>query len=169
MSAEPASAPALRLNLGSGGKQVPGFVGVDVSGRFGPVDVKAHLAHLPYDDGSVDEAMAIHVLEHFHLWEAPEVVGEWHRVLKPGAELAVECPDLDKIVAMMARGVTDPYLTTFGLYGDLPTRDPLMVHKWCYNRPTLEGLLREVGFSEVRHEAPRYHRPERDLRVVGVK
>lgn len=83
---------ALRLNLGCWKKRLPGFVNIDLDPSF--AEVVADAAHLPYEDDSVDEIYAGHLLEHFALTE--DVLKEWHRVLKPGGVITVTVPDIEK-------------------------------------------------------------------------
>ena len=52
----------------------------------------ADLLALPFPDGYADEARAIHVIEHFQVWDAPTAMAEWVRVLKPGGVLAATVP-----------------------------------------------------------------------------
>lgn len=90
------------LHLGCGRKQLPVATGVfainlDADARLKP-DVVCCLGKdpIPLADNSVDEAVAIHVLE--HIGKQGET-GEWfafwedlYRVLKPGGLLAFESP-----------------------------------------------------------------------------
>lgn len=124
---------------------------------------------LPFPDDYADEARAIHVIEHFFPWDAPKVLREWVRVLKPGAELAIECPCLDKIIKLFDVPNVPPFMTYWGLYGDPRMEDPLMMHKWCYGETQLARLMASVGLVNIRGEPPRFHQPVRDMRIVGVK
>jgi predicted SAM-dependent methyltransferase len=45
-------------------------------------------------DGSVDEILSVHLIEHLARWDAPFGLGEWVRVLRPGGRLVIECPNL---------------------------------------------------------------------------
>jgi predicted SAM-dependent methyltransferase len=131
-------------------------------------DVAADLRILPFPDNYADEARAIHVIEHFYVWEVPAILAEWVRVLKPGGSIALECPCLDKIIALYNVPRIPPYMTLWGLYGDPRLQDPLMMHKWCYTERMLGGLMNEAGL-EARPEPARFHQPLRDMRIVGVK
>lgn len=87
----------MKLNLGCGDKILPGYVNVDVApARAGQKpDVICDLHRLePFEDSSVDEILAVHVVEHFWRWEVVGVLREWLRVLKPGAPMILECPNL---------------------------------------------------------------------------
>lgn len=179
-AARPAAAQtALRLNLGCGDKLLPGYTNVDVAparGRYGP-DVVADLRDLGmFQDGSVDEILSVHVIEHFHRWEVEPLLAEWLRVLRPGGRLVLECPN---IAFACAAAAADPETldgegpsgetVMWSLYGDPSHRDPLMVHRWGYSPSTLARILRTVGFAEVREEAARYKAgPPRDMRLVAV-
>jgi predicted SAM-dependent methyltransferase len=175
----------IRLDLGSGHKHEDGWVRVDFAvdrkkvcdkgngvtkeGRPLLPDVEADLRKLPFPNDYADEARAIHVIEHFQVWEAGEVLIEWHRVLKPGAELAIECPCLDKITKLLDVPNIPPYMTVWGLYGDPRLKDPLMMHHWCFTEIQMVRLMQSCGFESVRGEPPRFHQPARDMRIVGVK
>ena len=103
------------------------------------------------------------------MWDAPKVLAEWVRVLKPGAELVLECPCLEKIVKLFDVPNVPPYMTFWGLFGDPRLEDPLMIHKWCYTEGQLRRLMSQAGLVNVRGEHPRFHQPVRDMRIVGTK
>lgn len=68
-----------------------GFVaqeGVDIGGLW-----VAELAALPFDDAFFDLAAVIGVLEYFPLEYVARALRELHRVLKPGAKLALDLPN----------------------------------------------------------------------------
>lgn len=132
-------------------------------------DVEADLRSLPFPDNYADEARAIHVIEHFQPWDAPKVIQEWVRILKPGASIAIECPCLDKIVKLFDVPNVPPYLTYWGLYGDPRLEDPLMMHHWCYTEKQLVRLMQGAGLVNIYGEIPKFHQAVRDMRVVGVK
>jgi ubiquinone/menaquinone biosynthesis C-methylase UbiE len=173
----------IRLDLGSGHKKYPGWISVDIADerkalKSGEIqhdsiqiqpDVVADLMHLPFSDNYADEARAIHVIEHFQPWDAEALLREWLRVLKPGASLAIECPCLEKIVALFAVPNVPPAMTYWGLYGDPRYKDPLMMHHWCYGQQQLVKLMAQAGFVNMRPEYPQFHQPIRDQRIVGQK
>ena len=140
----------------------------DEGGALNP-DVAADLRCLPFPDDYADEARAIHVIEHFQPWEAGKVLREWVRVLKPGADLVLECPCLNKILKLFDVPNVPPHLTYWGLYGDPRLEDPLMMHHWCYSENQLLRLMTAAGLEDVHGEAPQFHAPVRDMRMVGTK
>lgn len=80
----------MRLHLGCGRKHLDGYVNVD--GRATPAaDVILDLeGPWPWTQGSVDEIVAHHLLEHFH--DLPAFMDKAHRVLRPGGVMDVRVP-----------------------------------------------------------------------------
>jgi SAM-dependent methyltransferase len=80
-----------RLNLGCGTDIRPGFVNVDSAALPG-VDVVHDLRSLPlpFPDGEFAEVVCQDVLE--HLPDYPALLGEIHRVMRPGGRLVVRSP-----------------------------------------------------------------------------
>lgn len=87
----------MKLNIGSGRKQLAGYENVDltqyVDGK-GDELVKYVLniekEELPFEDNSIDEILADNVLE--HLFELIFPMNEMHRVLKPDGILVGNVP-----------------------------------------------------------------------------
>ena len=170
----------MKLNLGCGDKILPGYVNVDVApARAGQKpDVICDLHRLePFEDGSADEILAVHVVEHFWRWEVVDVLREWVRVLKPRAPMILECPNLQSACEQFLR---DPDMfsgpgqegqrTMWVFYGDPRWRDPLMVHRWGYTPGSLAKVMIQAGLTRVRQEPAQFKlREPRDMRLVGVK
>ena len=103
----------IRLNLGSGALPLPGYLNLDIN-ENNPV------YPLPYEDSSVDEIRASHILEHFSHREAERVIAEWTRVIKPNGTIKIAVPDF--------RLIAECYLN--GLNPHLPIEGYLMGGKW---------------------------------------
>lgn len=169
-----------RLNIGAGGKRVAGYTGVDVVARPG-ADIIAPAGKIPLPDESCDEIMAIHLFEHLLPWETGDVLKEWHRLLKPGAKLVLEMPDLKKccknVLTILAGGTImagkhPDQAGMFGLYGDNRLEDEWMMHRWSYTFQTIKPLLEAAGFRNITEHATIYHpigRHVRDFRVEAIK
>ena len=170
---------SVKLNLGCGDKILPGYVNVDVApSRAGrKPDVICDLHRLaPFEDASADEVLAVHVVEHFWRWEVVDVLREWARVLKPGAPMIIECPNLQSACEQFLR---DPdgagpgpegQRTMWVFYGDPRWQDPLMVHRWGYTPRSLAQVMAQAGLVEIRQEPAQFKlREPRDMRLVGVK
>jgi SAM-dependent methyltransferase len=174
----------IRLDLGAGHARDTGWVRLDLAlerqkvGAYGQVisekqniepDIVCDIRDIPLPDDYADKARAIHVIEHFYPWEALKAVKEWVRVIKPGGELAIECPCLEKVVALAQVPECPPWFVHWGLYGDPRLEDPSMMHHWCYSKMHLAKLMGQAGLVNLRPEPPMFHQPIRDMRMVGVK
>jgi predicted SAM-dependent methyltransferase len=85
-----------KLHFGCGDRIVPGWLNVDVSGTEHVVDLAC--GSLPWVDDSFDVIAGQQVIEHLELVsELLPLFHELYRVARPGAELWVSCPDLEKV------------------------------------------------------------------------
>lgn len=106
----------LCIDLGAGINKRQGFLGVDAK-PFPGVDIIADLTERwPFEDDSVDEANASHVIEHFDAKGRIHFVNELYRVLKPGATC--------QMVA--------PHFASCRAYGDLTHQWPPVSEFWFY-------------------------------------
>lgn len=175
MAAEPAP---IRLNIGCGDKILSGYINCDAlasRGGGGRVDVLCDIAQpLPFADGTVDELLAVHVIEHMWPWQTPDILRDWRRVLKPGGRIVLECPNLltacEEILRNPATVGPGPegQRTMWVLYGDPRWRDPLMTHRWAFTPESLKAALLQAGFTRARQEPAQFKlREPRDMRIVA--
>ena len=82
----------LKLNLGSSGRRIPGFLNVDNNPNTAAVDRVHDLDRLPwpFEEGSVQEVIMDHVLE--HLEDTIGVICELYRISADGARLEIRVP-----------------------------------------------------------------------------
>lgn len=151
-----------KLHLGSGKRRVAGWLNVDVLGSDFDIDFAS--GRLPWPSRVFDCVVSQHVIEHLDLNE--EVVplfGELRRVLKPGGEIWLSCPDIDKICrSYLERRMADlledrkPRWPSYSLEGMPPSQ---MIndlfhqrgeHKNLYDFELLAWALTTAGFVDVR-------------------
>lgn len=168
--------PGIHLNLGCGNKLWEGFVNIDFPDNYSgrKPDIEADLREIPLPDDHADSAYAIHVLEHFYRWDTEKVLAEWKRVLKPGGQLVIEVPCLDNVIWFFNQAIENGkpvnwQATMWRLYGDPGYEDPNMVHKWCFSVSELTQLMNACGFKDVKVGVPKYHHPQADMRITGIK
>ncbi len=175
-----AQATPVKLNLGCGDTLLPGYVNVDLAAerRGRQPDVCCDIRDLSaFPDNHADEVMAIHVIEHFYRWEVVDLIKEWVRVLKPGGQLVLECPNLlsacEALLANPEQAAQPGQAgsrTMWCFYGDPSWQDPLMCHRWLYTPQSLAQVMHEAGLRELAQKLPQFKaRHPRDMRVVGSK
>jgi predicted SAM-dependent methyltransferase len=141
------------------------------------------LQPFPFESGSVDGIFASHILEHFVLMDALDLVDECYRLLRPGGVLRVSVPCPRKFYEGTLAGKTDwgePFhlnrgKTTTMLNYALFFHD----HKQCLGKHALLCMLLDAGFSEQEEKAFTHtwlpgladidNRPEFSLFVEGRK
>lgn len=84
----------MKLNIGSGYKRYDGYINVDCDHHCNP-DVVVQLDDinlvLPYEDNSVDEILAHHILEHIGAGFF-RLIQEMYRILKPNGIVDIRLP-----------------------------------------------------------------------------
>ena len=165
---------AVKLNIGAGNKRIPGYTGVDAVARSA-ADIVAPAWDIPLEDGSVDEILACHIWEHFYRFDCEKVITEWHRLLKPGALLAMEMPNLIKACENIIAGREGKHpdqLTMWALYGDPREGDEWMAHRWSWHPASLQDFLSQHGFDSFQEKPTQFHRTgrfSRDFRLEARK
>lgn len=128
----------MKLNIGAGGTEIDGFT---------PIDRKLGQEAYPlaYEDNSVDEIRASHILEHFGHMDVPKVLADWVRVLKPGGRIRIAVPDMRKI-GIMAADESDPQWPAY-LMGEQIDKDDY--HKSIFTRERLEYVMVGAGIQNI--------------------
>jgi SAM-dependent methyltransferase len=131
---------AIKLNIGAGDQELPGFTPIDRKGG------KEAYPLANYADGSVDEIRAVHVLEHFPRQDVPKVLGEWARVLRPGGRIRVAVPDMKWCLQQYAAGI--PVDIEGFLMGGQQDADDF--HHALFDEPGLIEMMRTVRLIRPR-------------------
>jgi len=130
---------------------------------------------LPFSDDSVDFVYTSHVLEHFFLESAENVLRDIYRVLKIGGRCRVCVPDLQYTYLLYAQGHKEEALSYF--FGH--RNGEFNKHRYMYDFELLAALLEKVGFRSIERCAYQQglvpdldrldDRPEETLYVECVK
>jgi len=164
----------IKLNLGSGGVDYPGYLSVDL------YDKRAHvtmdISKLDFDDNSVSEIMAIHVFEHLNPYKTMSILKDWLRVLKPGGKLVMEMPDIEQLCKNF---ITADYWGKFGIlnavYGSVNTTDAgepsdiTSPHLFGWWPQSLYNHLAAAGYTDIRIMTEQIPHPAYNFRVEAKK
>ena len=138
---------AVRLNLGSGGYNMPGYINVDQFESVNP-DLLADATDLPYGPNSVDEIYCGHMLEHLSWDEGQEALRHWWTVLKPGAELSIVVPDFD-VLGKAYFDNPSPHelkkLNDLFMYSYVQNS----LHRYFYSGALLKQAMEMSGFKRI--------------------
>ncbi len=129
-----ANAP-VKLNIGAGGVEIAGFTPIDRA-------LGSEAYPLDYADGSVDEIRASHILEHFPFADAPKVLADWVRVLRPGGRIRVAVPNL----AWLGEHIDDPKAPFYMMGGQTDGND---FHKSAYTEASLRQRMEDAGLHSI--------------------
>ena len=154
--------PKLKLHLACGHDYEESYINVDLYAPEDAVcDVRFDVMKLPYEDNSIDEIKAFHIIEHFHFFEAQDVLKEWYRVLKPGGVLHIETPDFLESCRAFVNGDGDFRVLLYNHFFAHPWI-PGQTHKFLFTEDQLKTNLEWAGFKNS-HRCPpasKYVRPD---------
>lgn len=113
MSNSTVSTNPIKLNIGCGGRPLPGYINVDMDdleamkerypNQTFDDDLKVFnydIFNLPYTDNSVDEIRADAFIEHLSFVDEKRLFLEIKRVLKKEGKLSFSVPNFEKVVKM---------------------------------------------------------------------
>lgn len=164
--------PQIVLNVGCGYPTRPGIhpafqgsewreVRLDIDPAVNPDIVCSITDMQPVESGSVDAIWSSHNLEHLHRHEVPVALAEFLRVLRPGGQVLLTLPDLQKIAELVAndsledeayRSPSGPITPLDMIYGHTPSLargHSHMAHKTGFTVRTLRALLVDAGFVAI--------------------
>ncbi|HEY4477575.1 MAG: hypothetical protein A3C03_01000 [Candidatus Colwellbacteria bacterium RIFCSPHIGHO2_02_FULL_45_17] len=144
----------IKLHLGCGEKYLEGYINVDFPPSEHSVieveaDVYKDVRELEYEDGSVDEVRAHHLLEHFSRQEALKLLLQWRRWLKYGGLLYIETPDFEKSAkAYVYSGRRRRFELGRHIFGSAEA-------KWAYHLDFWDAgkfkyVLKKLGFKNIK-------------------
>jgi SAM-dependent methyltransferase len=139
---------SINLHLGCGSFDHPYFINIDAMPAPHIHYVRSIDNLSPFKSNSVDLIYASHCLEHFGHTKQAKVLGEWYRVLKPEGILRLSVPDFDLLLKIYIENDKDVNTILEPLLGG---QDYLYNFHYCaFTNKSLEKLLLDVGFREVR-------------------
>jgi SAM-dependent methyltransferase len=121
----------MKLNIGSSGRAVPGFTGVDVRPN-GPDVKRGHAGNLGFaPDNSVEVLFSHAVFEHVFRAHQLKVLREWQRVLAPGGTIVtIGLGDFEAIARLYFDGAPGVYSDRFDLHH---------VYRFTHGDPEMEA------------------------------
>jgi predicted SAM-dependent methyltransferase len=101
----------VKLNLGCGKDIRDGYINIDIYNEH-PSILRYDVSNLySFETNSVDEILALDILEHFPIDKIDGLVGEWCRVLKSGGELIIQTPDVERVFSVFYKQALEGKIT----------------------------------------------------------
>lgn len=138
-----------KLHLGCGERYLPGFIHIDIN-KFDHIDYFLTSDNLSiFEDDSVDEIYASHLLEYYDRFESPKVLNEWKRVLKKDGTLRLAVPNFSKLIEVYK--TTNNILDVIGpIIGRWQlNHSEYIYHKQIFDFESLKSQLVSVGFKDI--------------------
>ena len=168
----------MKLEIGSGGNPTPGYTHLDANPEAKDVDIVAQADAIPLEDESVEELLAVNILEHVEWYKVKDTLKEWARVVKNGGKIVIHVPDMMWLVKFLSddnfdwqsyagqqpfNAGTDKW-EYFNHYV-MSTDAPYNLHRSVYTYGFLTKLLEKFGFGNFQ----RRHAEARWLYIEGTK
>lgn len=168
----------IKLNLGSGGLELPGFLSVDKYDTRASllIDVEELDKYLP--ENSVEEMVASHLLEHINPYKSVETLKKWLKILKPGGKLAIEVPNMEELCKDFAAATKqERYGLLNAIYGAVNTRSTdnnlageiTSPHLWGWYPEMLYDHLVWAGFTNIVFGPELIKHPYKNFRAEASK
>ena len=144
----------IKLNLGSGQRPFSApWLNVDVRSQGYPVDILTDIKDLSmFEDGTVDQIVLHHVVEHLDIGTLEEYVSEWYRVLKIGGKVAIFVPHIPKLFDAWKQKKISTYILNVNIYGAYQGF-PGDLHRWGYDE---QELVDRMGCVNPETNKPKF-------------
>jgi glycosyltransferase involved in cell wall biosynthesis len=166
----------IKLNLGSGGVEVPGYISVD------KYDERANLIMDVLDidkyfaENSVEEILASHLFEHINPYDSVETLVKWRKILKQGGKLIMEVPNIEELCKdFVVAGKEERYGILNCIYGSVNTKaggdksEITSPHLWGWFPEMLCDHLVWAGYTNIVWGPEQIPHPHKNFRVEATK
>lgn len=167
--------PNIKLNLGSGGVDFPGYFSIDLEDPRALLKLDATDLRV-FPDNTISEIIASHLLEHLNPYHSVDILKEWRRILKPGGKIIIEVPDMERLCESFATASReDKYGIMNCIYGSVNTKDnkdPSRItssHLWGWYPEMLIEHLEWAGFKNIKSMPAEIPHPLYNFRCEAEK
>lgn len=170
----------LKLQLGSGTHELPGWFNTDLISRSADVHFLDSTQQFPFADSIFDYVYSEHHIEHLSFNEGLFTLRECFRVLRPGGRIRIATPSLETLLGLYTptpdeqqrhylRFIKDAFV------GEAAGSDAAFVinnafrnwgHQFLYDQATLGNSLEQAGFFHIVRVA---YQESGDLHFRGIE
>ena len=166
----------IKLNLGSGGVEIPGYLSVDLYDNRASILMDVFNLDTILPENSVEELMASHLFEHVNPYKSVELLQKWCKILKPGGKLIMELPNILELCQDFVNGTkAERYGILNCVYGSVNTKDsedPSAItspHLWGWYPEIMVDHLVWAGFTDIKILPEQIPHPHKNFRVEATK
>ncbi len=143
----------LKLNLGCGNDVKNDYLNLDLFSK-NPNVIRMDIRNIDLPNNSVDYILASDVLEHFSHRETDKLLSEWARILKPGGEIEIRCPNLRLQLQAYMRGDWNADIASYMIFGG--QTNPGDYHCIGFDDNSIKNHLALAGFEVTYFENEDY-------------
>jgi len=166
----------IRLNLGSGGIEVPGYISVDKYDERANLIMDVWELDKYFPENSVEEMLASHLFEHINPYDSVETLVKWRKILKPGGKLIMEVPNIEELCKdFVVASKQERYGILNCIYGSVNTRaggdksEITSPHMWGWFPEMLGDHLIWAGYADIIFMEEQIPHPHKNFRVEANK
>lgn len=164
----------VKLNMGSGECILEGYINIDSTHK--DADVICDVFDIQVEDETIDEIVALHLLEHINPYKVFDLLKMWKNMLKPNGKLVMEMPDLEAMCKAFGEASEEKrnelILCIYGANNCSGVGVPSNIdspHLWGYYPKLITDILNMVGFKNIKISDEQSTRPGINFRVEATK
>jgi len=145
----------MKLHLGCGRVDIPGFYNVDLS-EHKHVHLKADIRNLHmFENNSVDLIYVSAVFQYFDRQQGVQCLKEWNRILKKGGILRLSTVDFDKLLEVYEKTnknlnyIIGPMYGRMGVFDKSGNVIEKIYHRTVYNKKEIVQILKDCGYNNI--------------------
>lgn len=163
-----------KLNLGSGNRRENKYINIDLEDPT--TDLFLDCTKLDcFRDNLASEILASHIIEHLEVEHVLQTLKNWHRILKPGGKLHIECPDFYELARRYV--LEAPYCKDQAMFGKQLlltcvyglSYSRFMNHRWGWDEDSLRDITTQAGFKNFKRVAEIYTHPGYNMAIECEK
>lgn len=134
----------MKLNVGSGGTRIAGYISIDIRQEVKP-DIVGDIRVIAFPENSIEAVYCSHTIEHLCYEDAKSVLKKFYVWLEPNGVLYLAVPNYDVICRLFSEHPKDTYLKGL-MFGN--NRYETDVHRFMWSQNFLIETMRKIGFLD---------------------
>jgi len=153
----------MKLNIGCGNDYRADFINIDIDSNLVHTDLVLDISNEDlldnFQENSVDQILALDIIEHLYRWQAIQVFHNCFIILQKNGTLTIRVPDFERIITsnhtndkkiqLLFGGQDIPQTTN----NDLRKKNPeFFCHRYAWTKKSLSIELQSIGYQIISQE-----------------